>query len=152
VFGHSQGEVGCGLVSLDVRGNKITDSGAKSLFSAVQRFTSLTDLHMDANDLSEDMAKPLASLLNANNLRSLAVGPVGGTDGIKHIAQALHDTSALTALAFSSPRLATSEGMKTFAQAIAANHTLHSLALHRSRLTDESLKILAHGTPTSLLP
>ena len=129
------------LQVLDLSNNNLKSS-AVVILQSLARISSLKMLHLQSNQLNQDIVEPLASVMIANNsLESLYLGNNRIGKGMTQIAKALQQISSLKLLDISSNHIP-NESSKEIALAIEANKHLERLRLNNNMLSSSINVIL----------
>ncbi|CAF1063913.1 unnamed protein product, partial [Didymodactylos carnosus] len=123
--------------------NQITDRGGKALAEALKVNSTLTQLDLGSNQIS-DRGEALAEVLKVNstltklNLYSNQITDRGG----KALAEALKVNSTLTQLYLGFNQIS-DRGGEALAEALKVNNTLTQLDLERNQISDRGSEVLA---------
>ncbi|CAF1306784.1 unnamed protein product [Didymodactylos carnosus] len=130
--------------ALDLRGDEISDDGAKAIATALMTNQTLTTLDLADNQISADGAKAIATALITNqtlttlNLWNNKIS----ADGAKAIATALMTNQTLTTLDLADNQISADEA-KGIATPLMTNQTLTTLDLWNNQISDDGAKAIA---------
>ena len=139
-------QVNTTLKNLDISGNNISDAGAAAISDSLTSNSSLAKLNISSNNITSEGAKKIAQAIQVNTiLKKLDISSNNISDaGVAAISDSLKRNSSLAKLNMSRNNII-SEGAKKIAQAIQVNTTLKKLDLSFNKITDDGTTFISNG-------
>jgi hypothetical protein len=124
--------------------NDLSDEGAKYISDALKLITTLTVIYLNNNKISDEGAKYISDALKLNTtLKEIHLWNNEISDeGAKYISDALKLNTTLTVIYLNNNEIS-DEGAKYISDALKLNTTLTMISLHHNKISDEGAKYIS---------